>query len=337
MGLGQRIRNLWRPWNFHLHHQLNSGKPFFEGWYYKVVDAAGEQPYAFIPGVFLGKGAHAFIQVLDGRKGTSWYHRYPLSEFHADEARLDVRIGNSHFHEGGFELDIDNPEGPSPQRLTGSIAFGPWTKWPVTFLSPGVMGPYTFVPFMECKHGILSLDHSLHGALQVDGNTTAYDGGRGYIEKDWGRGFPLAYVWTQSNHFDQPGISITASVARIPWITGAFRGFLVGFLFEGKLHRFTTYTGAVIEALRLSKTHMSLSIRNRTHRLELEAEKTQGALLHAPYDHDMIERVAETMTSRIDLKFSRLSDGQVLFEGTGRSACLETQGRLELICDDIAE
>lgn len=199
------------------------------------------------------------------------------------------------------------------------------------------MGPYTFVPFMECKHGILSLDHSLHGALQVDGNTTAYDGGRGYIEKDWGRGFPLAYVWTQSNHFDQPGISITASVARIPWITGAFRGFLVGFLFEGKLHRFTTYTGAVIEALRLSKTHMSLAIRNRTHRLELEAEKTQGALLHAPYDHDMIERVAETMTSRIDLKFSRLSDGQVLFEGTGRSACLETQGRLELICDDIAE
>jgi hypothetical protein len=198
------------------------------------------------------------------------------------------------------------------------------------------MGPYSFVPFMECKHGILSLDHSLEGVLHVDGKATAYTGGRGYMEKDWGRSFPLGYVWTQSNHFDRPGICITASVARIPWITGDFRGFLVGFLLDGKLHRFTTYTGAVIESLRLTKTHMSLAIRNRTHRLELEAEKTGGALLRAPYEHDMLERVAESMTSTISLRFTRL-DGRPVYEGTGRSACLETQGRLDLICDDIEQ
>ena len=337
MSIAQRIRNIWRPWNFHLHHQLATGKPFFEGWYYKVVDAAGAQPYAFIPGVFLGKGAHAFVQVLDGRAGTSWYHRFPLEAFRADRDRFDVWVGKNHFHEGGFELDIDAPDAPRPQRIVGAVQYGPWSKWPVTWLSPGVMGPYSFVPFMECKHGILSLDHALSGALTVDGQTTRYDGGRGYVEKDWGRSFPLAYVWTQSNHFDRPGICVTASVARIPWITGDFRGFLVGFLLDGKLHRFTTYTGAKVESLRLTKTHMHLVIANREHRLQLEAEKTEGALLHAPYEHDMLERVAETMTSRIEVRFSRVADGATLYEGTGRSACLETQGKLELICDDIEQ
>lgn len=330
MSLAQRFRNIWRPWNFHLHHQLHTGKPFFEGWYFKVVDAEGAQPYAFIPGVFLGKGAHAFIQVLDGRAGTSWYHRYPLDAFKADRERFDVRIAGSRFHAGGIELNIDQPD----QRITGAVRLGPWSDWPVTTFSPGVMGPYSFVPFMECKHGILSLDHALEGTLNVDGTATTYDGGRGYLEKDWGRSFPLAYVWTQSNHFDRPGLCVTASVARIPWVTGDFRGFLVGFLHDGTLHRFTTYTGAVIEALRLTRTHMSLAIRNRTHRLEIEAEKTGGALLHAPYEHDMLERVAETMTSNISLRFTTLG-GDVVYEGIGRSACLETQGELELICDDI--
>jgi hypothetical protein len=331
MSLSTRIQNIWRPWNFHFHHKLHAGQPFFEGWYFKVVDAAGAQPYAFIPGVFMGKDAHAFIQVLDGRTGTAWYHRYPIDTFEAARDRFDVRFAGNRFHAGGVELDIDLPE----QRLKGSIALGPWSKWPVTFTSPGVMGPYSFVPFMECKHGILSLDHTLSGSLDVDGNVTQYDGGRGYMEKDWGRGFPLGYVWTQSNHFDRPGICVTASVARIPWITGNFRGFLVGFLLDGELHRFTTYTGAAIESLRLTKQHMHLTIRNRTHRLNIEAEKTHGALLRAPYEHDMLERVAETMTSTIALRFSEIAGDRTVYEGEGRSACLETQGRLDLICDDI--
>ena len=335
MGIGQRFRNLWRPWNFHLHHRLHAGKPYFEGWYFKVVDADGQQPYAFIPGVFLGKDAHAFVQVLDGRAGTSWYHRFPLDAFRADAENFDVWIDKNHFHAGGFALDIDMPSGPRPQRLVGEVTLGPWSRWPVTFTSPGVMGPYSFVPFMECKHGILSLDHALDGALTVDGKTTRYAGGRGYLEKDWGRSFPLGYVWTQSNHFDRPGLCVTASVARIPWITGDFRGFLIGFLHDGTLHRFTTYTGATIESLRLTRTHLHLTVRDKVHRLQIEAEKTEGALLHAPYDHSMLERVAETMTSTIALRFSRVADGALLYEGTGRSACLETQGRLDLVCDDI--
>jgi hypothetical protein len=195
------------------------------------------------------------------------------------------------------------------------------------------MGPYSFVPFMECNHGVLSLDHPVSGRLVVDDRETDYDGGRGYVEKDWGRRFPSGYVWAQSNHFDRPGISVTASVAIIPWLRGWFRGYLVGLLLDGELHRFTTHDGATLEKLAMSDTHLQLAIRNRTHRLEVEALKAEGGVLHAPYEHQMIARVAETMTSGIDLRLSRLADGAPVYEGHGRHACFEAQGDLGSLLD----
>jgi tocopherol cyclase len=349
-GLITRLRNLWRPQNFHLHHRLRRGGGHFEGWYFKLVDAEGRQPYAIIPGVFLGASdgtpagdsssdssseeAHAFVQVLDGRAGRAAYHRFALEEFRADSERFAIEVAGSHFGVEGLHLDIpDTGAGPG---IRGSVRFTQWRPWPVTATSPGVMGPYSFVPFMECNHGILSLDHALEGALVVDGRETAFDGGRGYVEKDWGKRFPSGYVWTQSNHFDEEGICLTASVARIPWLTGAFRGFLAGILHEGELYRFTTYNGGEIESLTLSDTHLHLRLRNREHRLEVDSRKAEGGVLHAPYEGAMIERVAETMSSEMDVRLSSLGDGRTLFEGRGRHACLETQGDLHFILDDGA-
>ena len=48
----------------------------------------------------------------------------------------------------------------------------------------------------------------------------------------------------------------------------------------------------------------------------------------------MIERVAETMSSEVELRFSSLATGEGLYEGRGRHACLEVQGDLPAILDD---
>jgi tocopherol cyclase len=330
----ERLKTIWRPENFHLHHMVGRGKSYFEGWYFKLVDAEGAQPYAIIPGVFLGEDAHAFIQVLDGRAGSSAYHRFPLSEFRAEADHFDVRIGRSRFGRDGINLDIEAGETSAGQRAGGSVHFSSWSRWPVRWTSPGVMGPYSFVPFMECNHGILSMDHRLSGEFRVGESTTAFEGGRGYIEKDWGRGFPSGYVWTQSNHFGEEGVSISASVARIPWLTGSFRGHLIGLLLRGNLHRFTTYTGAEIEAIEVTDHAYRMTVRDRIHRLEISATKTEGATLHAPYEKQMIERVAETMTSTVEVRFERLADHEKLFEGRGEHGCLEIQGDLEAILRD---
>ena len=326
-----RLKTIWRPENFHFHHMIGRGRACFEGWYFKLVDSHGRQPYAIIPGVFLGADAHAFIQVLDGRAGSSAYHRFPLSRFQADSGCFDVQIGRSRFSRSAISLDIEADETDIRQPVQGRIEFSSWNGWPVTLTSPGVMGPYSFVPFMQCNHGILSMDHALSGELCVGDTKTSFSSGRGYIEKDWGRGFPAGYAWAQSNHFPEDGVSISASVAHIPWVTGAFRGYLIGFLLRGKLHRFTTYTGAVIEQIDVDDHSYSLVVRNREHRLALRATRSGGALLHAPYDKQMVERVAETMNSEIEVRFERAGAGDVLFEGLGDLGCLEVQGDIDAI------
>ena len=63
------LRLTWRPECYH-----GDGKrpPFFEGWYFKLVDAVARQRFAVIPGVFLADepgASHSFIQTLDGLTG----------------------------------------------------------------------------------------------------------------------------------------------------------------------------------------------------------------------------------------------------------------------------
>jgi hypothetical protein len=298
---------------------VGRGRSCFEGWYFKLVDAEGAQPYAIIPGVFLGDDAHAFVQVLDGRAGTSAYHRFPLSEFHAATDDFDIRIGRSRFDRSGIRLAIDDGESSAGQAVHGAVQFSSWRGWPVTWASPGVMG------------GILSMDHALSGVLEVDGAKTSFEGGRGYTEKDWGRAFPRGYVWAQSNHFGEEGVSVTASVARIPWLTGSFRGHLIGLLLGRKLHRFTTYTGSEIERIEVTDHAYRVSVSDQTYRLEISATKTEGAILHAPYEKQMLERVAETMTSSVALRFARRDGDATLFEGSGQHGCLEVQGDLAAV------
>lgn len=327
-----RLKNIWRPWNFHYHRYLTRPKDCFEGWYFKLVDASGENPLAVIPGIFMGPSdRHAFIQVLDGSRGRSWYHRYDAVAFKPAKETFDIWVGDTRIHSQGICFDIRNDQ----QTLTGEINLGPWSPWPITTFSPGVMGPFSFLPFMECFHGILSMDHQVSGQIVMDGKMIDFDGGRGYMEKDWGRSFPEGYVWTQSNRFERPGVSVSASVAKIPFLGTAFRGFLVAILIDGTLHRFTTYNGGQIESLHLTDSHLEIAVRNRSHRLEINARKTTGAMLMAPYEKQMLERVAETMTSTVEVRFSELGSGELVYEGTGQNGCLEVQGNLQFIADNL--
>ena len=217
--------------------------PYFEGWYYKIVDVSEQHGFAIIPGVFRGSeqaASHAFVQVLDGMTGQATYHRYLMSDFWASDNSLDLRVGPNRFTEMTITLGIDSPE----LTLAGELRFEGLVPWPVSLASPGIMGWYPWVPLMECYHGVVSLDHAIRGSLAVAGGDIDFTAGRGYIEKDWGRSFPSSWVWMQSNHFQEEGTSFTASEAMIPWLRSSFRGFIIGLWHAGRLYRFATYTGA---------------------------------------------------------------------------------------------
>lgn len=306
-----------------LYHGHGRRAPFFEGWYYKLVSADESARYAIIPGVQLSGDAHAFVQVLNGLTGEADYHRFPLTDFWAAAHDFEVHIGPNTFTTQGIALDIQRPTG----QIRGELRFAGVQPWPVSVLAPGIMGWYAWMPAMECYHGVLSFDHAIEGALTLNGLAHDFSGGRGYIEKDWGQAFPAAWVWFQTNHFPEPAVCLTASVAIIPWIGRAFPGFIIGLWRAGHLYRFATYTGARIEKLRVSDDQVLWAVRNRQHRLEMTATRAAGGLLLGPTREDMGKRVNETLSAAVDVRLSTLA-GATLFAGQGRHAGLEAHGDL---------
>jgi tocopherol cyclase len=182
---------------------------------------------------------------------------------------------------------------------------------------------------MECYHGVVSLDHALRGVLEIDGQHVPFDDGRGYIEKDWGTGFPRCWVWCQSNHFEQPGVSLTASIAHIPWRGHWFAGFIIGVWLHGRLYRFATYTGAKVERLCIGEP-IEWVVRGRDGRLELRLHPAHTGSLHAPGEAGMGRRVAESLTAKVEMRLTG-ADGKQLYEGTGRISGLEVVGDVKVL------
>jgi hypothetical protein len=305
------------------YHGTNKKPPFFEGWYYKLISADESQKVAIIPGVIFGQDAHAFIQVLNGVDGTSAYHTFPFGSFKGNPIRFSLEVGENRFDDHHLMLNIERPEG----QLEGEIRLGPLNPWPVTLLSPGIMGWYAWIPRMECYHGVLSFNHPLEGTLILNGKSIDFNDGRGYIEKDWGQSFPAAWIWFQSNHFKNVSACITASIAIIPWIGSAFRGFIAGLWLDGKLYRFATYTGAKVEKLEITDDRVQWILIDRRYRLSMIAVRDQGGLLRGPTRIDMGRRVMETLNALVQVQLTTL-DGALLFEGNGVHAGLEVMGDL---------
>jgi tocopherol cyclase len=309
------------------YHGWGRTRRFFEGWYFKVVNLAEDQAFAFIPGISMNeKGEqHAFVQVLDGKKLTAEYYSFPGDEFHPSAGRFEIRIAGNRFTSGCIRLDLPG--------IKGELRFLNPVKWPEPWYYPGIMGPFAFVPFMECYHGILSMHHAIEGTLLIQDQKTDFTGGTGYTEKDWGHSFPSAYFWMQTNHFSQYGTSFKASVAKIPWLRSSFTGFIAGLWFNERLYPFNTYNGTKLIRSFADREKVELVMENRKYRLEVLARRDHATLLASPVAGFMEGRISESMTAEIDLVLLDKKNHKTLFQDTGRNAALEVAGNIaELEC-----
>ena len=226
----QGIRKIWKPGAYQGKARMQA---YFEGWYYKLVNSTESEIVVIIPGISFGtseNNSHAFIQLLDNTRSASTYLEFNINEFWGSSKSSGIKIGQNDFSPDKISLNAGSRE-DSPN---GTLSFKNIKPWPVTLLSPGAMGWYAFVPFMECYHAVLSFDHTIEGILNVNGRSIDFTGGKGYIEKDWGRSFPKYHLWLQTNHFDNPGTSLMVSIANIPWLGSYFDGFIAGFLHDNR-------------------------------------------------------------------------------------------------------
>lgn len=320
------LRTIYRP---ALAQAPEGRQGWFEGWYFKIVGAeCGHARMAAIPGVSYGAQGtepHAFVQLVLP-EGHTEYHHYPLEQFSSNRRSFDVSVGPNRFTESGMTLDLPDTGGGATR---GDVTFGPWRPWPVTVTAPGIMGWYRYVPRMECYHGVLSMDHELTGKLTRGSETFVFDGGRGYIEKDWGSGFPSSWIWSQCNHFTtedgsfRHGTSLTFSIARIPWLGSSFTGHIAGVLHEGTLYRFATYTGSRITCVETSTGGAVATVADRRHELRVEITSAVTSRLAAPLAGSMVAHADESIGATVRMTLRDKRSERTLVDSVGRCAGAE--------------
>lgn len=294
-------------------------KNYFEGWYFKHVSEDVNHVWSFIPGVALNTDdPHAFIQVINGITGETEYISYPLGKFSWEKNKLYLKVGNSIFTDKYIDLNIDTEK----LNLSGHIEYRNIIKYPRGFFSPGIMGWYSFVPYMECKHGIVSVNHDLKGEITINGKTIDLYGGKGYIEKDWGTSFPEVWIWIQSNNFSIRETSFTFSIAKIPWLGRYFMGFISFLYLNGKFYLFSTYNNSVITGAAHDNSSVSLTLRNKNFQLKIKVVKNSFAELRAPSSGDMSRRIKESIDSTVDLSLYDNRD-KLIYNDSGKRAGLE--------------
>jgi len=291
---------------------------YFEGWYFKHVSAGSRHAFAVIPGVSLSEDAHSFIQYIDGNTGATLYFRYSPDEIRFNSRIMEIKVGNSYFSEKEINLDIEN----DGHRLSGKITYSDINHFPGSIFRPGIMGWYSFVPGMECNHGVVSTGHTLTGKISADGLVTDYSGGRGYIEKDWGTSFPESWIWLQCNNFGHDDVSVMISVAKIPWRGSWFMGFISFLRIRSRTYVFATYNGAKVTSLRRTDDITTLlTITRGALTLTATVKKKGSGTLRAPSDGMMSGTIRESLNSEVELSLTSGKD--IIFSGTGMRAGYE--------------
>ncbi len=318
----QKIRSIFHPEQF---QGCTRKKNYFEGWYFKVVNQAETKAFAIIPGIAIdatGK-RQAFIQVLDGKKRTSVYHKFDYESFIPATNRFEIAIDGNQFSEQKISLNLPD--------LKGELMFSGNVRWPNHWYSPGIMGPYSFLPLMECYHGIVSMDHSIRGQLVLGDETMNFDAGRGYTEKDWGQSFPSAYLWLQSNHFSQTGISLKTSIAKIPYLGYSFVGFIAGVWLGDRLIQFTTYNQSVLRKSLIDAERAELVMQNKIFTLEILTRREPSTALASPIMGLMDGRIEESMNALVEVNLTDRKTGKTILNDIGRNTGLEVAGKINEI------
>lgn len=296
----------------------NKKRNYFEGWYFKMVDATGDNSLVIIPGISKNDtDSHAFIQILY-RGNQVDYIRYDISDFWYSESHFHIMIGDNYFSRNQIILNLQGQK----IQIKGKLTFNNRISFPKTWYHPGIMGPFSYLPFMECYHGVINIHHETNGVLNINGKIFDYQRGSGYIEKDWGRSFPKNWVWFQSNHFPDGRTTIMFSVANIPFLGTSFTGFLAIFRFDKRILLFATYTGARIRKLYWDDSILVVVIEDFRFRLEMTLIHSDGCVLKAPLNGKMVRSIKESTDAVVRVRLLTRKN-KVLYDGTATNTGFE--------------
>ena len=259
-----------------------SGNNYFKGWYFKCI--GNDTTIAFIPAFHRsGDKETASLQIITDDAAFN----IPFDSLEYSEKPLSINLKNCHFSKDGINLNIQY----NNLTINGNIKF-----YDITPINYDIMGPFQFVPFMQCRHSVYSMRHKLEGEISVNDRRFSFQNGIGYIEGDSGRSFPDRYIWTQCC-FDKG--SLMLSVADIPLSGFHFTGIIGVVLSGGKEYRIATYLGAKIR--HIGDNIVTVSQGGYELTAKLIKKKTQP--LYAPINGAMNRIIHESASCTAYYKF----------------------------------
>jgi len=272
-------------------------KEYFEGWYFKQVNLKHDVTISFIFGYSTNKlNPHSFIQIIRTNPLRTYYIHYPLSSFIAIDN--GYKIGDTYFSINELKLNIHHKD----IECVGSISFINHNELiGNNWYMPNIMGPFSYIPNMECNHGVVSMHHKINGSITLDDEIYEYIDDIGYIEKDWGTSFPNRYIWLQGNHFSKPNTSFMLSVANIPFLGLNFEGLIASLNINNKSYRFATYTGGFKRSLVKNESGFILTIQRGFYKLLIQVHIDEQADLISPQNGLMLNTIKEGLGGQITL------------------------------------
>lgn len=295
-------------------------KEYFEGWYFKQVNLSHDVTISFIFGYSTNTiNPHSFIQIIRTNPLKTYYISYPLEEFIPMDNGYNV--GNTFFSINELKLNISNNE----IQCVGQLNYDHLTELDGNnWYMPNIMGPFSYIPNMECNHGVVSMHHNVNGTLKLNNESFEFKDDTGYIEKDWGTSFPNRYIWLQGNHFTEPDTSFMLSIANIPFLGFNFEGLIASLNINNKSYRFATYTGAFKRKLLKYNDGFELIIQRGFYKLIIIVHIDEQANLVSPLNGLMMNTIKEGLGGKISLSLHHFN--KLIWSDSSNSCGVEIEG-----------
>ncbi len=273
---------------------------YFKGWYFKC--STGDKTIAFITAYhYTNNKNSASLQIITDDEAFN----VPFDRLEYTKKPLCVKIGNCIFSERGINLDFQSDD----LTLKGALDFEDFS--PIGY---DIMGPFKYVPFMQCRHSVYSMCHKINGQIKVNDQPYKFENGIGYIEGDRGRSFPKKYIWTQCCFENN---SLMLSVADIPFLGFHFTGIIGVILLDGKEYRIATYLGARIKQVEKN----TVTVKQGNFEFTAKLLNKNAHPLAAPTNGNMCRTIHESAACEAYYRFSH--KGRALCEFTTDKASFE--------------
>lgn len=286
--------------------RLRRNPSYFIGWYQKFSTDEG-YICAIISGFIKekNKSPKGFVQFLDNLNQTSTYSIYNFNECAIDVQKQEIKIGNhtisqkrTQIQTKELKVDFQFTTGHSPHLFKG--------------IGKNILGPLHYVPFVECKHAIISTESTFKGTI-TNGLHINNIEGKCYKEKDWGQSFPEEYIWIHSNSFENPFISFQFAYAKPKWLL--FRPTTyIGFIkLENKTITLNGIGKSNIQFKCMNNRKIELTLQKKEAIINIQLTSGLATQLKAPNEGEMKKIINQSLDSKLKIEVINTKTNKIVY------------------------